>query len=279
MTTTITQKNNSDFKQFLIETEKSKATIEKYVREVQQLFIFLCGREITKQRILEYRELLQQRHKARTVNGKLSAINAYLDFAGLACNKVRLLKVQRMAFIDENRELTESEYKRLLRAAKNKDNERLYFVMLTICNTGIRVSELKYITVEAVKNHRAEISLKGKNRIVILHGNLRNQLLQYAKKYGITSGCIFRTRSGKSLDRSNICHDMKKLCAIARVDQNKVFPHNLRHLFARSFYAIEKNLSHLADILGHSSVETTRIYVATSIKEHERIIQKMKLLI
>ena len=180
---------------------------------------------------------------------------------------------------DDDRNLSEAEYKRLLKAAREKNNNRLYYVMLTLCATGIRVSELKFITLEAVKNGKAEINLKGKIRTIVLHKELIRKLKKYADEQGINSGYLFRTSSGKSLDRSNICHDMKKLCKTAKVNPKKVFPHNLRHLFAKSYYAIEKNLARLADILGHSSVETTRIYVATGKREHERILQQMKLII
>ena len=222
---------------------------------------------------------MKQRGKAQTVDRTLSSINAFLEFCGWQDCKIKLLKVQRKAFLDETRELSEAEYKQLLAAAQAKGNERLYLVMLTICGTGIRVSELQHITVEAAQTGRAEICMKGKNRTVLLQKELRTRLLKYAKELGINEGHIFRTRSGKPLDRTNICHDMKKLCASARVDSRKVFPHNLRHLFARSFYAIEKNLAHLADILGHSRIETTRIYVAASAAAHERILNKMRLIL
>lgn len=239
----------------------------------------MAGKELTKPVLLEYREYLQQKCRSQTVNGALSAINAFLDFKGWQECKVKLLKVQRQAFIDETRELSEAEYKRLLHAAQERGNERLYLLMLTVCGTGIRISELVYITVEAANAGRAEIRMKGKSRTIILQKELRKNLIRYAKEKEITSGHIFRTKSGRPLDRSNICHDMKKLCAAAKVNQRKVFPHNLRHLFARTFYAVERNLAHLADILGHSRIETTRIYVAVSAAAHERILNRMKLVI
>ena len=228
---------------------------------------------------MEYRDQLLKKRKAQTVNGSISAINAFLDFDGLPECKVKLLKVQRQAFIEENRELSQIEYKRLLRSAQSKGNQRLYHLMLTLCSTGIRIGELSFITVEAVRAGRAEINLKGKNRTIILQKKLRNKLQQYIKKQNLERGYVFRTKNGRPLDRSNICHDMKKLCAEAQVDRRKVFPHNLRHLFARTYYTIEKNLAHLADILGHSRIETTRIYVAVSAREHERTLQKMKLIL
>ena len=267
------------FSSWLLERERSGATLEKYLREVRLLSDFLKGREITKQLLLEYREQLREKFKAVTVNGKLSALNAFLDCIGLAHCRLRLLRVQRKAFIEESRELNENEYRRLLEAAKAEGNERLYHLMVTVCGTGIRISELKFITVEAISIGRAEISLKGKNRTVLLQKQLCSRLHEYAAKNGITGGIIFRTRTGRPLDRSNVCHDMKKLCESAGVLPDKVFPHNLRHLFARSFYAVEKNLAHLADILGHSSIETTRIYVAASASFYERTLHRMRLII
>lgn len=277
--TAITAIKISAFRCFLTEQDKSPATIKKYIREVERFADFLQGNPVEKMQLLKYRDLLKENHKAQTVNGKLTAIHAYLDFAQLSVHKIKLLKVQRRPFLEESRELTEKEYYRLLSAAKKCSNKRLYLLLMTMCSTGIRVSELSYITVEAVKNGKAEVDLKGKNRFVVIPKELQKKLLQYTKEQEIEAGYIFRTRSGKPLDRSNICHDMKRLCESADVQPEKVFPHNLRHLFARSFYAVEKNLAHLADILGHSSIETTRIYVAASVKEHERLMQKMKLII
>lgn len=273
----ITEKRIQAFESYLYLNEKAKATVEKYVRAVQRLGNHLQGNGLTKKALMEYRDYLQTQMKPQTVNGVLSAVNCFLEFSGWADIKVKLLKVQRQVFIDESRELSEGEYRRLLVAAKASGNERLRMLMLTICGTGIRVSELPYITVEAGKSGRAEIHMKGKIRTIILQKELRLRLLAYAKKQGINSGHIFRTKSGKPLNRSNICHDMKKLCTMANVDPGKVFPHNLRHLFARTFYAVEKNLAHLADVLGHSRIETTRLYVAVSASAHERILNRMHL--
>lgn len=268
----------SGFRRELIESEKAEATIRKYLLEAENLLEFLAGEELTKERILAYREALQKNCRARTVNSKLSAVNMFLKFLGLERCRVKFLKVQHQVFIAENRELSQKEYKRLLGEAKRKGDDRLYYLMLTICNTGIRVSELKYITVEAVKRGRAEIYLKGKNRTVLIPRELRRLLGEYIRRNGRKSGCVFCTRSGAPMDRSNICHEMKRLCERANVDASKVFPHNLRHLFARTYYAVEKNLAHLADVLGHSSVETTRIYVAASVREHENTFRKMQLI-
>lgn len=276
---TISENGIRAFEAQLYLNEKSGATVAKYVRAVRECAAYLQGKELTKPRLLEYRDFLQKKVKVQTVNGELSAISAFLDIMGWRDLKVKLLKIQRQAFLDESRELSEAEYKRLLAAARGRGNERLYLLMQTICGTGIRVSELIYITVEAAAAGRAEISMKGKSRTVILPQKLRRKLLEYAKRRNINSGYIFCTKTGRPLDRSNICHDMKKLCFSAEVDPRKVFPHNLRHLFARTFYAVEKNLAHLADVLGHSRIETTRIYVAVSAATHERILNRMNLVI
>ena len=275
----ITEVQTNRFKEYLLENEKSAATVKKYLHEIRKLSEFLAGCKLDKLLLLKYRDQLRVKNKARTVNVKISAINAYLEFIGMNECKLKYLKVQRRAFIDQGRELNEKEYKKLLEAARASRNDRLYYVMMTLCSTGMRVSELRYITVDSVKAGYVEISLKGKIRTVLIHRDLRKRLMKYAKSYGITSGFIFYTRSGKPLDRSNICHEMKKLCERAGVNPRKVFPHNLRHLFARTFYSIEKNIAHLADVMGHSSVETTRIYVSASVKEHERILNRMNLLV
>lgn len=275
----ITETEIAAFESNLYLNEKSKATVKKYGRVIRQLAEYLDGRELTKQSLLEYREYLRTKNKVQTVNGALSAVNAFLDFCGWQVCRVKFLKVQRQAFLQESRELSRQEYERLLAAARARKNERLYLLILTVCSTGIRISELVYITVEALKNGRAEICMKGKNRTIILQKDLRKKLLKYVKAQGIESGHIFRTKSGRPVDRSNICHDMKKLSDEAKVDASKIFPHNLRHLFARVFYAVEKNLAHLADVLGHSRIETTRIYVAASVTAHEKILSRMKLVI
>lgn len=267
------------FARSLAERERAAATVEKYTREAALLARYIGDGELTKGALLAYREALRARHRARTVNGKLSAVNAFLNYLGRLELALGLLRVQRRAFVEDGRELSEAEFRRLLAAARAAGNERLYHVMLTVCGTGIRISELKYITVEAVRRGRAEISMKGKERLILIPKELRRRLAEYAAARGIRVGCLFVTRSGRPLDRSNVCHDMKKLCRAARVDERRVFPHNLRHLFARCFYAVEKDLAHLVDILGHSSIETTRIYVATSARECERTMAKMRLVI
>lgn len=272
----ITEEMLSRFQRYLKEEEKSAATIQKYMRETRNFARFLNGGDIQKEKVIAYRVLLQKRYQARTVNGKLSAINAYLSFSGNEDCKVRFLKVQHNAFIDADRELEEQEYKRLLFTAKNQKDERLYYILLTLSGTGIRVGELKYITAEAVYAGGSEITLKGKNRKILLSGELKDKLVEYMECQNIRTGPLFRTRNGNPMDRSNICHEMKKLCLEADVSESKVFPHNLRHLFARKYFEIDKNLPHLADILGHSSIETTRIYVAASTREHEKVLEQMR---
>ena len=275
----ITEGSLLDFKECLYNDEKSRATVVKYVRSVELLSEYLAGEEITKERLIEYRDGLLESRKAQTVNGCLSAINAYLNYCGMPEMRLRLLKVQRQAFLEESRELSRKEYERLLSAARGRKDERMYLILLTLGCTGIRISELSFITVEAIRTGRAQIHLKGKNRTIILQKELRCRLGAYVKKKGIGNGIVFRTRGGKAVDRSNICHDMKKLCLAAEVEPHKVFPHNLRHLFARAFYDVEKNLAHLADVLGHSRIETTRIYVAASASVHEKILNRMQLII
>ena len=267
------------FQTALTESGRSRATVAKYTREAHALIRFLQGAAPSRTLLAAYREELASRHRPQTVNAKLSAVNAYLRFLGREDCRQRFLSVQRRAFIDEEKELTGREYRRLIAAAGARGNRRLGLLIETLGATGIRVRELHAITVESARRGRAEIALKGKVRVILLPARLRQKLLRYAKTRKIQAGCIFRTRSGQALDRSNIWRDMKRLAAAADVARSKVFPHNLRHLFARSYYAIEKDLAHLADILGHSSVETTRIYVAASSREHEKTLERMHLLI
>lgn len=275
----ITTKKVREFENHLIMNEKSTATIKKYMREIQNLIDFLDGGDIRKLELMQYRAALQTDYKAQTINVKLSAVNAFLEFIGMPECRVRFVKVQNKSFVEEEKELKEEEYKALLLSARDTGKTRLYHILLTLCGTGIRISELKYITVDAVEQGRAEIHMKGKHRVVLLPNELKNKLNGYIEHQNIREGCVFITKSGNPVDRSNIFHEMKRLSDEAGVSKRKVYPHNLRHLFARSFYAVEKNLSHLADILGHSSIETTRIYVASSYRNFERILDRMQLII
>ena len=276
---TITLEVMECFKEYLLTEEKTPATIAKYLHDVREFAKWSMGKEITKTLILEYKAHLLHSLSPGSVNSMLSSLNSFFYYLKEPQLKVKLLKIQRNIFLDKEKELTKAEYERLLRAAKEKENSRLYFVMQTICSTGIRVSELSFITVEAVKQGQAQINCKGKLRRIILPKALCKMLEQYIKERKIESGSVFVTKNGKPLDRSNICHDMKKLCDSANVEQGKVFPHNLRHLFARTYYSIEKDIVRLADILGHSSINTTRIYTMETGDVHRAQIQRLGLLI
>lgn len=263
----------------LQETERSNHTISKYAHDLTTFLNYLHEKPLTKAALIEWKSTLVASFAPATVNSMLVAVNGYLSFMGWKDLKVNLLKIQKSVFTDESRELSRDEYTRLVNAAKIQENERLALVLQTICATGIRVSELRFITVEAVYLGRAEISNKGKRRIVFLPNNLCKLLSIYLHKQGRTSGAVFTTRSGRPLDRSNIWRDMKALCQSAGVDPKKVFPHNLRHLFARTFYSVEHDLSRLADILGHSNITTTRIYTAECGYVHAQQIEKLGLII
>ncbi len=263
------------FGDYLRSEEKSPATLEKYLRDVRNFKEYLMGRELTKQEVMAYKNALTEAYAPASVNSMLVAVNAFLKFQGRSDCCVKLLKIQRQIFCREDRELTAAEYRRLLRVA----GERTRLILQTICETGIRVSELRHITVEAVTASRAEVRCKGKNRVILISAALRRALSAYMKKSGLTAGSIFVTRTGRPLDRTNVWRDMKALCAKAGVEPGKVFPHNLRHLFARTFYAMERDIVRLADVLGHSSINTTRIYTIESGLRHidclDRIHQRL----
>ena len=266
------------FKFFLIDEEKASATLEKYMRDIKAFSEWMSGSELDKRKVLDYKEYLIGKFAPASVNSVLSSINSFFEFNNWYEMKVKMLKIQKQIFAQKDKELSKAEYERLLDAAKAKSNERLYLLMQTICSSGIRVSELQYVTVEAVKIRKATINCKGKMRIVILPKELCRMLTEYAKNQNITSGSVFITKTGKPLDRSTIWKMMKALCESARVSKYKVFPHNLRHLFARTFYTLQKDIVRLADILGHSSVNTTRIYTMETGEIHRRQIQKLGLL-
>ena len=278
MTKTITQDLIESFKNHLINEEKASATLEKYMRDIKAFFEWISGTEIDKRKVLDYKEYLIGKFAPTSVNSVLSSLNSFFEFNNWYELKVKMLKIQKQIFAQKDKELSKAEYERLLDAAKAKSNERLYLLMQTICSSGIRVSELQYITVDAVKLRKATINCKGKMRIVILPKELCRMLTEYAKTQKITSGSVFVTKTGKPLDRSTIWKMMKALCESARVSKNKVFPHNLRHLFARTFYTLQKDIVRLADILGHSSVNTTRIYTMETGEIHRKQIQKLGLL-
>ena len=275
----ITRELLKDFEKNMLEDEKSKATVEKYLRDLHYFVNFANERAIDKTLVLEYKAELAHNYALTSANSMLAALNAFLRFAGWLDCTVKQFKIQKKAFCSEEKELSKAEYLSLVRTAENKNNERLSLLIQTICGTGIRVSEVEYITVEAVQRGEAVVSCKGKTRRVFIISALRKKLLQYTKEHGIKSGMIFVTRSGKAMNRSNIWAEMKKLCKEAGVSPNKVFPHNLRHLFARTFYGIEKDIAKFADILGHSNINTTRIYIISTGAEHRRKMENMRLII
>ena len=272
-----TERTIARYLAYLKEQERTEGTIQKYAHDLEALRIFLGDRALTKALLVEWKQGLVGRLSPASVNAMLAAVNGYLKFFGWGELCLKPLKLQRSLFLEEGKELTRAEYARLVEAAKRKENERLSLVIQTICATGIRVSELRFITVAALQSGRAEIRNKGKFRYVFLPGKLRKLLKKYVQKQKKTAGAVFTTRTGKPLDRSNIWRDMKALCKSAGVAEEKVFPHNLRHLFARTFYSLEKDLSRLADILGHSSVNTTRIYTAESGAVHARQVERLGL--
>lgn len=252
--------------------------MEKYLRDIQAFACWLDGRDISKELTSEWKgHLISQDYAPTTVNAMLSALNSLLGFLDLRECRVKFLKIQRRLFRDADRELTKDDYQRLLNTAHKLGKERLGLLVETIGATGIRVSEVAYITVEAVQQGKAEIALKGKIRTILLPGKLRRKLLKYVKKQKTTSGAIFRTKSGKELGRRQIWAELKGLCKHAGVEPGKVFPHNLRHLFATVFYRTCRDIAKLADLLGHSSIETTRIYLVTSGTEHQREIDRLGL--
>lgn len=274
----ITTEHLVSFGQFLREDERSTATVEKYLREVRLFAEFLNGREVTKTAVAQWKgTLLEEQYHPTTVNGKLSAIDRFLAFMNWEDCWVKHLRLQRRLFRESNRELTKKEYERLIAAADQCGKERLSLLMETICATGIRVSEVRYITVEAAGVGKAEISLKGKIRTILIPGKLCRKLIQYARKNKIASGEVFLTRSGRPLSRKQIWAEMKAVCGKAGVEPEKVFPHNLRHLFARTFYKVCRDVARLADVLGHSSIETTRIYLISTGVEHARTLEMMRL--
>lgn len=261
------------------EDEKAEATIEKYTRDVKHFIEFMRTRSFSKESCNEYKEKLCMEYKPTSVNSMISAINRFLEFAGFHQMKLKKLKLQRRIFCTGAQELTKSEYRRLVNAARGRGNERMAFVLETICATGIRVSELEFITVESLKYNRAVIHSKGKLREILLPETLSKRLMAYCKRENIENGSIFVTKKGNPLNRSNIWKDMKALCKTADVDSSKVFPHNLRHLFARTYYSMEKDLNRLADLLGHSSVETTRIYTMTTSRNERKKIERLGLVL
>lgn len=276
----ITEELMLRFSAFLRQEEKSENTVEKYLRDVGKFAKFADGKSVTKDLVLAYKKrLLEDGYAVRSVNSMLAALNCFFSWAAWPDCRVRPLRLQQETYCPEERELTQEEYARLVCAARKKNNPRLALLLQTIAATGIRISELRFVTVEAVRTGKISVFLKGKHRMVFLVPKLQKKLLHYAAERGIRSGVIFVSRQGKLLSRSNVWRDMKRLCPVANVSEGKVFPHNLRHLFARVFYQMEKDIVKLADILGHSSINTTRIYTMTTGQEHRRLMERMCMLL
>lgn len=270
-----------EYRQHLYEQEKSKATIQKYMCDLNKLIEFVDNKEISKLLIIQYKEYLKENkdYKTSSINSFLVAANRFFEFMGWYEFRVKTFKLQKKTFMSKSHELSKQEYRQLVEAAISNGKIRIGMIIQTICATGIRVSELSAITVSSVKKGVATIYNKGKERVILIPRNLKVKLLSYVRKQKIQYGLVFKTSKGKAVDRTWIWREMKKLCAIADVSREKVFPHNLRHLFARTFYSIYNDISKLADILGHSSVETTRIYLKESYLEHQKKIEKLNLIV
>lgn len=272
----ITEADISAFRLALRSAERSAGTVAQYGRAVSGLAVWLDGRGVSQELLNDWKGELASRYSARTVNAMLAAVNCFCKFAGTPF-RLRFLKVQRAAFRDAARDLTRADYERLLDAAEHTGQRRLALVMETLCGTGIRVSELRYITVDAARRGRADISLKGKIRTILIPRKLSKKLLAYAKSESISSGEVFRTRTGRALSRRQIWFELKQLCRAAGIAASRVFPHNFRHLFAQAFYRATRDIVKLADVLGHSSIETTRIYLVSTGEEHQRQLERLGL--
>lgn len=276
----ISNKTIQRFENHLKMTEKAQNTIDKYLHNANNFAKYLHGRNVNQKLAIAYKQYLQNHNYAVTsINSAIASLNCLFIFMGLSDCRLKSLKLQPRTYCPENEELTKKEYVRLVYAAKQIGNEKLSLIIQTICGTGIRVSELQFITVKAIQRGEATVSLKGKTRQILIVKDLRKKLLHYIEKQKITDGIIFRTRTGKPISRTNIWRAMKNLCKQARVNTDKVFPHNLRHLFARTFYRTEKDIAKLANLLGHSNINTTRIYVITTSDEHRRCLENMRLII
>ena len=272
----LSETKTEQFRQHLIQSEKSAATVEKYLRDVRAFSAYLDVETVSKENVLKYKQHLQDRHYAvRSINSMLASLNSIFQFLGWTDCKVKSIRRQRQVYCTEEQELTKAEYQRLLDAAKK--NPKLQLIMQTICATGIRVSELRYFTIEEIQHGEIHVDCKGKTRIIMVPGKLRKRLTDFAKRSNIRSGPIFLNCFGRPINRSSIWAQMKALCKEASINPRKVFPHNLRKLFARTFYGIDKDIAKLADILGHSSIETTRIYIITTGSEHRRKMEKLGL--
>lgn len=275
----ITVQTVSAYRDYLCREEKAARTMEKYMRDVKRFAKWLSGREVTKKEAVQWKEHLRTDggYAPRSINSMVSAVNGLFSFLGWGDCRMKFLKIQQQIFREESRDLRQEEYRKLVETAYAQDKKRLGLILETICGTGIRVSELEFITVGAVKKGRVEIMLKGKVRVILMPAHLRGKLLEYVKNEKIVSGKLFLTRNGKSVSRHQIWTEMKKLCMAAGVEPSKVFPHNLRHLFAKSYYNVYKDIVGLANMLGHSSIDTTRLYLLTTGAEHMRQLDQLEL--
>lgn len=264
---------------YLHDEERSELTAQKYARDIARFLAFSEG-QLDKSALLAWKgQLIGDEYAPQTINSMLAAVNSFLDFLGCPEQKVKPVKCQRTIFRAKERELTKAEYLRLLETARRQGKNRLFLIMETLCATGIRISELKYVTVQAAQTGQAVVRCKGKCRVILIPRKLCGQLMKWAKTQKIASGPVFQTKGGKPMDRSNIWREMKSVCSAAGVDSRKVFPHNLRHLFAVAFYQAEKDIAKLADVLGHASISTTRIYIMETGAEHERQLARLGLVV
>lgn len=275
----ITQEIIDKFNAHLLEEERSAVTIEKYNRDIAALCSFADGREINKDLVIAYKQhLIESDYAERSINSMLAAINSLFQFLEWYDCRVKSIKLSPEIYRPEEKELTQKEYERLVNTAMEQGKEKLSVILQTICGTGIRISELQFITVESVKRGEAKVHCKGKSRKVFIVDDLKKLLFGYIKKHHIKSGTIFLSKNGTPMNRTTVWREMKSLCKAAKVNPSKVFPHNLRHLFARVFYKLEKDIAKLADILGHSSINTTRIYIISTGREHKQKMEKMGLI-
>ncbi|MCI8769714.1 MAG: tyrosine-type recombinase/integrase [Lachnospiraceae bacterium] len=275
----ITEELLLQYQQYLYEEEKTTATIKKYISDLRKLSEYASGQEITKQLMVGYKENLRKRYKLTSINSFLVAANRFFEYAGWYGLRVKTFRIQKEVFVPESRDLSKTEYRKMVKMALKKGKKRLAMMLQTICATGIRISELASFTAESVVKGVVEIYCKGKQRVILLSKKLQKKLLSYLKENHIVSGTVFCTSGGKAVDRSNIWKEMKLLSEEAGIPGGKAYPHNLRHLFAKEFYGAEKDIAKLADVLGHSSIETTRIYVKTTSEEHRKQLDQMKLVI
>ena len=274
----ITEADISAFRLTLRSEERSSGTVAQYGRAVLGLAVWLDGRGVTQEALNAWKGELASRYSARTVNAMLAAVNCFCKFAGLSY-RLRFLRVQRAMFREDARELTRTDYERLLHTAEGSGQQRLALAMECLCATGVRVSELRYFTVEAARRGRADVALKGKIRTILIPRKLSKKLLAYAKAEGIEHGEVLRTRTGRGLSRRQLWYELKRLCRVAGVAPSRVFPHNFRHLFAQTFYRATRDIAKLADVLGHSSIETTRIYLISTGAEHQRQLERLGLVL